>query len=207
MEIIKANNTRDFQCNLLCQNCKIVNYKKSLKIKTTGKLLLLQMNIFGYSPAGSTKHRVFLTLKKKTIYKINEKSYKVIGVVLHYGDSLDGGHYITRVLFDNKIITCNDEHTKEHLSSDFCQSLETPYLILLAECDEFEEKKKKIEQKKISNRKSSSFSNIVAKRVQEITLSDDDENEKTTANKFTAPEATTVATLETTTSDGQGNKR
>ena len=121
-DLIKDTYIQRYPTDALCENCLKSNYVESRKLSHTDKLLLVQLKIFTYNRSAKdrTKHKCYLTLRKKTKYLINKKKLQSCSSFVPYLNSAHVGLYITRVLYNNeKIITCNDEIVEEHKSNDF----------------------------------------------------------------------------------------
>ena len=54
-------------------------------------------------------------------FHLNSIDYNLVGGIFHHGDSLNSGHYTSKIYYTNAAFNCNDEHVikykpKEELS-------------------------------------------------------------------------------------------
>ena len=109
------------------------------KLVEVSKYLIIALKSFEYDMYGNSKkkpHKIILD-----DIKINNNIYELIGIVYHIGMSINSGHYITNIRYDNtwyefndRFITKLDSYDKNYLEEGYSAKL--PYIVLYERIDE-----------------------------------------------------------------------
>jgi ubiquitin C-terminal hydrolase len=111
----------------------IIHYK----VHDVSKYIFIHLESFKYDLHGnSTKksHKVILD-----DIKLNNNTYKLVGIIYHIGTSINSGHYVANIKYDNKwyefndsIVTPLDSYDKNYLKGN---GNKLPYIVLYERID------------------------------------------------------------------------
>ena len=112
-DIINHNFDQWKETDVVCNNCHS-NKVAKIQIRTSNKIVILQLKLFIVNIVNNdytiTKiNDLLLKNVHDNLITINNKNYKVINAVLHYGNSTCSGHYINMLRDDdNRWIEVDD---------------------------------------------------------------------------------------------------
>ena len=73
--------------------------------------LIIVVNRFSYfTQARKDKTNIFMDDK----FEHNSIDYNLVGAIFHHGDSLNSGHYTSKIYYTNAAFHCNDERITKH---------------------------------------------------------------------------------------------
>ena len=105
------------QITKLCVVCSIntLHYEHNSLISHPNYLIIV-VNRFTFNTQ-ARKDKTSVIINRK--FKHNSIDYDLVGTILHHGDSLNSGHYTSKIYYTDAAFHCNDERiTKEGLNEE-----------------------------------------------------------------------------------------